>query len=250
MAIIDEDWKSSPADYRIDPDTVHVWRGVFRSILLSNREFAENLSKEEMERAQRFVRHSDRERYIFAHALVRSILGAYLRCEPRQLIFNTNKYGKPCLVSPRGSNEIRFNLSHSHDMALIAVTKGIEVGIDIEHMRTVKDAHQIVNRFFSIHERQFLNSLPPVQFNEAFFDCWTSKEAFLKGLGKGLSYPLDRFSIMFSNRKPFGLISIDDEQVDAHCWNVVRIFPGPGYAGALATRAFVNDPRFFEYCVH
>ena len=102
---------------------------IFNQTLVSNREFLERISKEEIERARRFIRQSDRDRYIFSHGLLRSLLGAYVDCAPQQFVFETKQYHKPFLVSPDGSNDIRFNLSHSEDMVLIAVTRGAEVGL-------------------------------------------------------------------------------------------------------------------------
>jgi len=240
-------WKSSPVDYTIDRNTVHVWRSYFQPALVSNRKFLEGLSEEEIGKARRFVRQSDQDRYIFAHALLRLILGAYVGCAPQQLIFETNQYGKPFLASPGTGNDIQFNLSHSEDMTLFAVARGAAVGIDVEYMRRVPDARQIVNRFFSVDERRFLNSLPAGDFNKSFFACWTSKEAYLKGIGKGLSYPLDEFSIIFPSGESEGLISVCDDPANAYCWNIIGLSPGPGYSGALAIEELRSEPEFFEY---
>lgn len=226
---------------------VHVWRSYFQPGLLSDMQFSETLSSEEIDKARRFVRPLDRERYIFAHVQFRSILSAYVGCMPRQLIFKTNQYGKPFLVSPGGSNDILFNLSHSEDMTLFVVTRGNRVGIDVECMRKVPDAIQIVNSVFSVSERKFLNSLPPADFAEGFFAIWTSKEAFLKGIGMGLSYPLDKFSITFSKGEPDNLIHVHDDPANSDCWTIRRLSPGPGYTGALATEEVRSEPKFFQY---
>jgi 4'-phosphopantetheinyl transferase len=241
-------WESSPAGYRIDGNSVHVWRSYFQRTLVSNRKFEESLSKEEIEKAQRFIRQSDRDRYIFAHGLLRSILAAYVGCAPQQLVFESKQYYKPFLIGPGGSDDIQFNLSHSEDMTLIAVARRTAVGIDVEYMRRIPDAHEIVNRVFSVDEREFLNSLPPADFNRGFFACWTSKEAFLKGLGKGLSYPLDKFSVIFSNIESDGLIYVHDDPMKANRWKIIRLSPGPDYSGALAIEELRSEPEFFEYC--
>jgi 4'-phosphopantetheinyl transferase len=248
MARLNVEWKSPPAGYRIDSNAVHVWRAYFQPTLVSINKFEGSLSKEEIERAQRFIRQSDRERYIFAHGLLRSILAAYVGCAPNQLVFDAKPYHKPFLVSPGGSKDIEFNLSHSEDMTLIAVARGTAVGIDVEYMRRIPDAHEIVNRVFSVDERDFLNSLPPAEFNRGFFACWTSKEAFLKGLGKGLSYPLDKFSVIFSNIESDGVIYVHDDRIKAKGWNIISLSPGPDYSGALAIGELRCEPEFFEYC--
>jgi 4'-phosphopantetheinyl transferase len=249
MATLSDVWKSEPIDYAIDYGAVHVWRCELQSSHLSNMGFVGSLSTEEIEKAQRFVRESDRDRYIFAHALLRSILGTYLGCRPQKLVFGTNQYGKPFLVSPNGDNKIQFNLSHSHNMALIAVARQIAVGIDVEYIRRVSDAHEIVDRFFSTHERHFLFSLSPMDFKDAFFACWTLKESFAKGLGRGLSYPLDKLSVTFSNGRP-GNIVFCDSASDFHSWKMFRLSPGPGYSGAVAIEAPGSEPVLFEYHEH
>ncbi len=133
-------------------------------------------------------------------------------------------------------------------MTLIAVTRGTAVGIDVEYIRRIPDALQIVNSIFSVDERKFLNSLPPADFEEGFFACWTSKEAFLKGIGKGLSYPLDKFSISFPSKESESLIYIHDDLGNAHCWKIIKLSPGPGYSGALAIEEPGSKPQFFEHC--
>jgi 4'-phosphopantetheinyl transferase len=240
-------WNSPPADYRIDHNTVHVWQAHFQPSMVSDRKFLERLSRDEMEKAQRYIRQSDRDRYIFSHGLLRSLLGAYVGCAPQQLVFETEQDGKPFLAASNSSDSIRFNMSHSENMVLIGVTRGIEVGIDVEHIRRIPDARQIVNSIFSVDERKFLNSVPPGEFEEGFFAYWTSKEAFLKGIGKGLLYPLDRFSVTFSCGESDGLVYVHGDSDDAHCWKVIKLSPGPGYSGALALKELRNRPQFFEY---
>lgn len=251
MTCTDEHWKLQPVRGKLERNDVHVWRGHFQPIFSFDEETAEVLSDEEIRRAQGFVRQIDRDRYVFSHLLLRKILAAYLSCDPQELKFDTTGYGKPFIEAPGGSPGLSFSLSHSLDMTLIAVAGGTEVGVDVEYMRPVSDIHEIVNRFFSAHEKSLLNSLPPADFGEAFFAYWASKEAFLKGIGKGLSYPLDKFSVRFSGTEIlFGRISIDGEPPPAQPWNIFRISPWPNYSGALAIEAPGIQPEFFEYPGH
>jgi len=243
-------WNSALVDYKIDCDTVHVWRAYFQPPLVSDREFLECVSKEELERAQRFIRQFDRDRYIFSHGLLRSLLSAYVDCAPQQIVIEAKQYHKPFLVGRDSSKDIRFNLSHSEDIVLVAVTSGAEVGIDVEYMRRIPDALQIVNSTFSIDERRFLNSLPLEDFEEGFFTCWTSKEAFLKGIGKGLSYPLDKFSVNFPSGTSEGLVHAQDDLGNAYSWKIIKLYPGPGYSGALAIEELSSQPHFYEYRWH
>ena len=249
MIRLNGQWKSTPEDYRMDTNAVHVWRAYFELALVSNRKFVESISEEETERAQRFVRQSDRDRYVFAHGMLRSILGTYVGCAPQKLLFADNQYHKPFLEESANRNDLQFNLSHSEDLTLIAVSRGTAVGIDVERMRRIPDALQIVNRFFSLDERRYLNSLPPAEFEEGFFACWTAKEAFLKGIGKGLSHPLENFSIILSNGESVGLVNNGDDSVNAYSWKIVRLSPGPDYAGALAVEGLRSEVKYFEWCL-
>jgi 4'-phosphopantetheinyl transferase len=243
-------WSSALVNYEIDKYTVHVWRAYFQQYLVSDGEFLECVAKEELERAQRFICQSDRDRYIFSHGLLRSVLSAYLDRAPQQIIIKSKPYHKPFLGSPDSCGDVRFNLSHSEDIVLVAVTSGAEVGIDVEYMRRMPDAVQIVNSTFSNDEKSFLNSLPPEDFEKGFFTCWTAKEAFLKGIGKGLSYPLDKFSINIPLETAEVLVKVQDDFGDAHSWKVMNLFPGPGYSGALAIEEPSCRPQFFEYRWH
>jgi 4'-phosphopantetheinyl transferase len=233
MMAFDKHWQTAPTNNEIDGKKVHVWRSPFRVRLLSDSKFMNSLSKQEVERAQRLVHRPDRDRYMFARAMLRRILSSYLGSRPEELNFATNEYGKPFIIAP-GGNDISFSLSHSQDMVLVAITRGTPVGVDVEWLREISDAYGIVNRFFSIEEREYLNSLCLSDFCEEFFCCWTMKEAYLKGIGKGLSFPLDRFSVIFSNQKPDESKKNHHISVRVYDWNITTLSPGPGYLGALA----------------
>lgn len=189
-------WESPPKEYGVDRDAVHVWRAFYQPVLTFQKQLLEGLSDEEIDRAGRFVRQSDRDRYVFAHGTLRAILCDYAGCEPGQLVFENGLFGKPQLVGPAGSGDIQFNLSHSGDLTLVAVSRGPAVGVDVEFIREIPDASQIVERFFSVDERRHFASVARRDFVECFFAYWTSKEAFLKATGEGLTYPLDTFSVV------------------------------------------------------
>ncbi len=239
------EWRSPPIEYKMERQRVHIWRALFRQGLACMGRLFETLSQGERERAGR-LRPEDRERFIFAHGMLRRLLGPYVGCPPQYLVFKYNEYGKPFLSDSVGSQGIQFNLSHSDEMTLVAVTEGKAVGIDVERMRRIPDIVQMVSRFFSPGERNFLNSLGSAEFMEGFFAIWTAKEAFLKGIGKGLSLGLDTFTLNFLAGESRGLISIDDD-ADACSWKVIRLFPGPEYSGALAVKELGTEPQFFEY---
>jgi 4'-phosphopantetheinyl transferase len=192
------------------------------------------LVPEELERASRFYFEKDRRNWIAAHALLRSILGQYLECDPRSLRFTTNSYGKPSLVSLAAGKQLHFNLSHSGDLALFAFAYEGEVGVDVEQMRAGIDYKELATRFFSAHERTALEALAADLQHEAFYLCWSRKEAYIKARGKGVSLPLDQFDVSLVPGEPARLLGSREEPGAVERWSLYALSPGSGYAGALA----------------
>lgn len=193
------------------------------------------LDADEQARADSFHFQSDREQFIVAHALLRIILGYYLNRFPSCLSFRHNFYGKPALISDPLSDPIRFNMSHSHGMALYAIARSREVGIDVEFIRHGLHEDQIAECFFSDREITALRMLPPALRSYAFFLCWTRKEAYIKGRGEGLSLPLDQFDVSLTPGEPAELIGTRPDALEAGRWSLTDLSCGlPGYAAALA----------------
>jgi 4'-phosphopantetheinyl transferase len=134
--------------------------------------------------------------------------------------------GKPRIC---GGYRLRFNLSHSGGQALYALALDCEVGVDLEQIRPMPDCDSIAARFFSAAEVRDLLSVPPDQRVEAFFACWTRKEAYVKAVGDGLCLPLDSFRVSMLPSEPPQL----DATGDSHEWSLFDVSPGQGYAAAL-----------------
>jgi len=145
------------------------------------------LSPEERRRAMRFVRESDRRRFQLCHVALRSILGDWLGTEPARLRFATGSWGKPALDRPFSEAGLEFNLSHTADLALVAVTRGRRVGIDVEAIRPLRDLLGIARRVLSPSDFERLARLAPGRQVAAFWLAWTSNEACLKAVGSGLA---------------------------------------------------------------
>lgn len=188
------------------------------------------LSAEEQERATRFVFDLHRNRYIACRSVLRCLLGRYLQVPPAEVVFAYTHYGKPELTG----SPIRFNVSHSEDRALIALTLDDAVGVDVEKLRPVEDCLGLAERFFSEPERARLASLPEEQHNEAFLNCWTRKEAFIKAVGEGLSHPLDTFEVTLVPGQPARLVSVAGLKDPQRHWSMIDLAPGPGLVGACA----------------
>jgi len=184
------------------------------------------LSPEERARANRFVKENSQSQFTVAHGALRHILGATLDADPRTLYFTEQSYGKPSLPG----NPLRFNLSHAGDLALLAVGYGRELGVDIEPIRTLPDARNLAQRFFSPAEIANLRNVGQANLPRAFFECWTRKEAFIKAIGQGLSYPLDNFDVTFYP-DPEAKITTAPEHHNR--WSLHNLVPAPDYCGAL-----------------
>jgi 4'-phosphopantetheinyl transferase len=175
------------------------------------------LTRDERNRSARLRFERDRQRFIVAHGVLRELLGRYLGTEPGQIRFVYSAFGKPAL-SPEFGGRLKFNLSHSGDLALIAIAANAEVGVDVEYIRSQPDYAAIARCFFSAAEADHLSRLPSHLCHEAFFRCWTRKEAYAKGRGEGLAI-LDR---------PSNAIDA------ARRWSLYTLQPAPGYVGGLA----------------
>jgi 4'-phosphopantetheinyl transferase len=182
------------------------------------------LSPEERKRAGEFRFSADSARYIAAHGLLRFILAGYTGKRPAELEFSVNTFGKP-EVSIAGSPMVNFNLSHSGDMALIAVIRGQEVGVDIEKADCKLEYTDIVDLFFSHPEKRIVDAAPSKQRLERFYTIWTGKEAYLKMLGIGFAE------------------EAGERQAGYALWNFT---PHPDYHGAVAVSGKVLACRYYR----
>ena len=167
--------------------------------------------------------------------MLRDLLGRYLQARPSQISFVYNAFGKPDL-SPEFANRLKFNLSHSAGFALIAIATASNVGVDLEYIRAQSDYADIARRFFSTAEVDYLTALPSHIYAEAFFSCWTKKEAYLKACGEGLAIPLSSFSVPLTTdpaHAPVARYVASKDIVPATRWSFYTLRPAPGYAGAL-----------------
>jgi 4'-phosphopantetheinyl transferase len=221
---------------RLVDNEVHVWRVAIDRLSAFVSQYEGVLCERELETARRFRFETDRRRYVLSHAALRHLLGEYLRSSPSALRFEHTARGKPELprdVNPAG---LRFNVSHSRELALIAVTLQRDVGVDVEFARPMAEAVQIAERFFSRGESARLRALPAEQQPVAFFNCWTRREAYLKATGEGIAESLDQLEVTFMPGEPARLLSVRGDAREAAQWQLEAFSPGPGYIGALAVR--------------
>jgi 4'-phosphopantetheinyl transferase len=197
------------------------------------------LSKDEQARAGKFKFDTDRRLFIVTHAALRSICASYLQTVPRSVEFAEGPYGKPKLASDSRSG-LRFNLSHSGELALIATALQREIGVDVESVRDF-DFDQVAERFFTAREVATLRSLPKPQQRSAFYKCWTSKEAFLKAKGTGLSGELDEVEITSTDG--------DDIRISSFVpgWSLAELPAGEGYIAALVSQGAPVRVRLYRW---
>ncbi len=229
------EWPAPPAGWALPADEVHVWRIVLDQPAGDVAALASALTPEERQRAAGFYRPRDQARFVVGRGLLRVILSRYLDAAPADLRFAANEHGKPFLVGDV-EGAVSFNLSHSGGLALIAVTLGRAVGVDVERVREYVDHERLARRFFSPAEVAQLDRLPQEARVRAFFHCWSCKEAYIKGQGVGISLGLHNFDVTVAPDEPARLLATRPDADEASRWRLLALQPAPGYAGALAVR--------------
>ena len=228
MTLLNCAWSPAPADLVLSHDEIHIWRASLDQPLSLIERLAQTLSADERARAERYYFVHDKQHFIVARGLLRRILGNYTNVEPGHLEFFSGPNGKPALAQTSSEYTLRFNLSHSHDLALYTFTQNQEVGIDLEYIRPIQEAKQIAERYFSLQERNTLRTLPSTELDKHFFTYWTRMEAYLKACGDGLR-GIDDYELMKDNS-------------NSASWSIQSLIPAPGYVAALAVLAgFIGD---------
>lgn len=190
------------------------------------------LTAEERIRADRFVTDQLTRRFTVCRSVLRRLLGSALAVSAPEVGLVLGPHGKPAL--PPGLSDVEFNVSHTGDLALVALTRKRPLGVDVESLGERQSQDELAARFFSSIERRAYFALPESQRLAAFYRIWTCKEAFLKATGSGLSFPLGRFSVSAAPDQPPGLLHVDDDPAACERWSFVIPEVGPNVAAALA----------------
>ncbi|HZS44114.1 MAG TPA: 4'-phosphopantetheinyl transferase superfamily protein [Blastocatellia bacterium] len=227
-------WQTPQHAVVLASDEVHVWLSSLSVAAASLERFWQTLSADEKERAKRFVFQKDRDHFIAARGTLRAILGYYLDTQAEQLRFCYSNYGKPALCRELSGTKICFNVSHSNELGLFAVTRAREIGVDIEHIRPDFATTEIADRFFSSNEIEALRQLPENEQIEGFFNCWVRKEAYIKADGKGLSIPLNEFDVSIESDHPEVRLRSQSNPREASRWRLHHLSPADDYAAAVA----------------
>lgn len=227
---MDEVGTCEPGPIRFGPREVQIWGIWLTASDAGLAYFRSTLSWNERQRAERFKFANLSRSYTLSRGGLRILLAHYLCCSPSEIEVICGPKGKPEL---RQSSRIRFNVSHSGQMALYAFTLDCELGIDVEEVRELDDAESIAVRFFSAAEVSDLLSLNREDRGPAFFRCWTRKEAYVKAIGGGLAIPLSRFQVTLLPGAPARFVQIMSDIGAAGGWTLHHLEPASGYVGAL-----------------
>lgn len=237
-------WQACSAQVSTGKAAVHLWQVDLDLTRRQISQLQESLSIEETIRAGRFQFERDRRRYEAVHGVLRIIMSRYLGCAPAQVHYQVTSKGKPFLAN---SSELYFNLSHSHERALVAITNSHPIGVDIEQIRPLDDLNALARQCFSAYEYQQFAALPAPDNLQGFFNAWTRKEAFIKAIGDGLSYPLANFDVSLLPGEPARLLAIASAPHEASEWTLQAVNAGAGYAAAFAVRATEVTVQYLDW---
>ncbi|MGC9400132.1 MAG: 4'-phosphopantetheinyl transferase family protein [Anaerolineae bacterium] len=231
-------WYRCPDDVlarrpRLPEDGVHVWRTALDVPTSRLAELRAHLAPAEIGRAEGYRFPAPKQRFVAARGLLRELLGAYLDAAPARLRFRQNAWGKPLLADPRDA--LHFNVAHTGDLALIAVSTVGTVGIDVERVRPVAHLDRLVARYFSSQERAAFCALPRWQRLEAFFATWTRKEAYVKARGLGFHLPPDAFDVTVAADAPPRLLADRHAPGERHRWRFYDLAVEYNYKVSLVT---------------
>jgi 4'-phosphopantetheinyl transferase len=232
----------SPAPLGLDDCVVDIWRADLEVHPLELNRLQNSLSPDELDRAARLHFARDRRRFIVARAILRDILARYLDQPPAELRFSYSAHGKPSLARNWNSAGLRFNMSHASSLAVYAIACNREVGIDVERIEPKWAVWEIADKFFTPNETATLRSLPANLLSEAFFNCWTRKEAYVKARGAGLQIALHSFEVSLAPGEQPRFLS--EGEVG---WSLKCILLDHDYVAAIAVEGHDWRPRFLEW---
>lgn len=239
-------WSDYQAGSNIElkDNEIHIWIAPLYNAGNYSRICLPTLASDEFTKANRFYFQEDRERFVFCRGLLRIILGRYLSIPPAEVIIDYGINGKPYVNNTKVENLPEFNISHSRGLALLAFSRASQLGIDIEYNMDESIDINIAKHFFSERENSYLFSLPEQQRRKAFFDCWTRKEAFIKAIGDGLSYPLENFDVSLYPDKLIQELIIHSGEIVQTDWSLINLTIDSDYSAAMVTK---SNPRKIKY---
>jgi len=229
MNSIEEIVKVKPV---LSDEQVHVF--LFQLGLFNSKDLLPCLSEDEHNRAGKLKVEQKKNQFVITRGILRRLLSSSLGKEPREIMFSYEQHCKPVINDKFNNKSVEFNISHSGDYALIAMTLENKVGVDIEEINTEIDFQSLSNRFFSEMEKKELISLDRNEQLDAFYRAWVRKESFIKAIGKGVAFGLDRFSVSLEENKEAGMEIVITESLNNEwfCYDLINL---DNYKTALTT---------------
>ena len=230
------------------PDIVHSIRVKLDRPSQNWMPLEKHLTDDERIRAARFRFEDPRRRFIICRSTLRQLLGHCCGIEPQSVPLTYNNHGKPELALPTDDPQVpkvEFSVSHSGEFGLIALAVGSLVGIDVEEFDPSVKILKLAERFFAPQEAAELSDMPPEKQLAGFYRCWTSKEAYIKAKGGGLSINLSSFRVATDPDQPASLSHIDDHPDEPARWTTRALEVAPGYAATV----MINRPNC-EFACH
>jgi len=239
-------WLATNQVPNITVEDLHIWGLSLDLTPGSNHHLWSLLSDDEQERAKRFVRAQDREKFVQVRGSLRTLLAAYSDQAPGELCFDYGSYGKPQLASFCNPLSLHFNVSHSHQLALIAVTPATAVGIDVEYVNTQVDYQNISRRFFAEDEHHVLLQQPAAQQCHVFYKLWTRKEACIKAMGGSIAHALDQVTVAQGLQQATVTVMVM-EQSHSRPLFIYNLALGNNYLGAVATTRLIQKRHTWRW---
>lgn len=225
-------------------NNVHIWSFTFETYDDIVQYHFHLLSEDEKERANRFRFYKDKQCYVVTRGVLRLLSAQYLNNNPKDIIFNYEAFGKPLY---KEETNLKFNVSHSGNRALIGFVKNHPLGVDIEKIKNDFDIFEVAENYFSKSEIESLHNIPKEEQYKGFFRCWTRKEAFIKAKGSGLSFPLDTFSVSIDSDTDAILLRTEWDKNEKNNWKLESFIPAEGYMAALITDSSVKHIDYLDW---
>ena len=243
------DWLTPPEDnFQLNKKDLDIWLFHLNISQPRIKHFYPLLSDDEKERSEKFHNYIHRKRFIASHGFMRSTLSRYMNIPAEQLIINKLDNGKPFIELTGRHPRIQFNLSHSHNMALLGVCLDDELGVDIEYINRKNNWQGIINRFFTDNEKRNIFSLPEDQQRNAFFETWTRKEAHMKATGLGLRLSPKKFTVSTPPVDAQLLEYTNDDEINIEQWSMKKIeMPelASDYCASISRQGAINNLNYY-----
>ena len=247
----DSAWQSVSNVPPLGQRDIHIWRFSLVTDSVRMTAMRDTLDDYELRRADRFLFDKHRHRFVVGRARVRDLLACYLNTDSASIEFAYSNLGKPKIANPARQFTLHFNFSNSAELGLLAVTHVGELGIDLEQVRDMSDLEGLAKRYFASAESEAIFARPQAdQRMQAFFRFWTRKEAYLKAVGKGLTFPLRDVEVSLDDDSRARIVAINSKDDDALQWSLGHLDLGDDYLGAFAIRSSQLQVQTLELDAH